>query len=696
MNDNLLTMISAATAAPQTGIFRGLEEAHAVCHITSHATLDKADKAWEKSREGAGPPATGGQPRLSVSVSESDSAMCQLCKLGHKTQHGKDLGKVLTFSTAGATGMACVTSLGAATTGDAVGDPASALTTDSEIMELHHLCGTLALRGDKTAFTIEELQDALDEAKTRRCHACNAAGAFIQCCYGDCSRWYHLGCSMNATDVVIDASVGQLYCPKHTVPDSDDSLGADVVFGAKPKKQRSKISSGYKAKASSKSSATKKKKQPFAVQRPRTDWQRRGANVWVKVVPPWWAEQRTVHFANKVFRELFANNLDVDLLDEEGSAWKCEVAKETRNDMRLQFTLVGQFQDLWAHAGIMPGDVLTFEKLVPGGDYDESTNAWLETTTAPHVIKFTKHAQGVGFEDLVTPKTNKLKVSLTSSGGGIRTTSLKPPRAGTAGLACGQLTRSTQSVYATHAIQAVQMSQGKIVIQETPWFFATDRIARKVMQPNNIAKARCPMPDELAKKIAGDLPAVIGSTATDVLQTVDGKGGDGQGGTEMAGTEQPAPIDHRTIDATPTTFAVYDQALRKHFVFDIDSPVRNGTRQITGPGFLEWMIEAAVKPKDSIQLEFAERSTGSHGGSVGASARVEAAVNHTVLVSKVPFADGTADAEGLSRVPSSDSSSNTTGMRTLAAAACYCHTHGTPGINALLLADVPSPSQTTI
>jgi hypothetical protein len=29
-------------------------------------------------------------------------------------------------------------------------------------------------------------------------------------------------------------------------------------------------------------------------------------------------------------------------------------------------------------------------------------------------------------------------------------------------------------------------------------------------------------------------------------------------------------------------------------------------------------------------------------------------------------------------------------MRTLAAAACYCHTHGTPGINALLLA-VPSP-----
>lgn len=34
------------------------------------------------------------------------------------------------------------------------------------------------------------------------------------------------------------------------------------------------------------------------VQRPRTDWQRRGPTTWVKVVPPWWAEQKTVHFAS--------------------------------------------------------------------------------------------------------------------------------------------------------------------------------------------------------------------------------------------------------------------------------------------------------------------------------------------------------------------------------------------------------------
>ena len=35
------------------------------------------------------------------------------------------------------------------------------------------------------------------------------------------------------------------------------------------------------------------------VQRARTDWQKRDDNTWVKVVPPWWAEHKTVHFASK-------------------------------------------------------------------------------------------------------------------------------------------------------------------------------------------------------------------------------------------------------------------------------------------------------------------------------------------------------------------------------------------------------------
>ncbi len=34
-------------------------------------------------------------------------------------------------------------------------------------------------------------------------------------------------------------------------------------------------------------------------QRARTDWQKRDENTWVKVVPPWWAEHKTVHFASE-------------------------------------------------------------------------------------------------------------------------------------------------------------------------------------------------------------------------------------------------------------------------------------------------------------------------------------------------------------------------------------------------------------
>lgn len=34
-------------------------------------------------------------------------------------------------------------------------------------------------------------------------------------------------------------------------------------------------------------------------QRPRTDWQKRDDFTWLKVVPPWWCEHRTVHFASE-------------------------------------------------------------------------------------------------------------------------------------------------------------------------------------------------------------------------------------------------------------------------------------------------------------------------------------------------------------------------------------------------------------
>ena len=629
MNDlrEMLAAATAATAPLSTALcddaFRGLE-GHAVCHV--HTTNFKPSALKPGKPPVDRPAGVRPQGRLSVSVAESENATCQLCHLGHKNQHGKDLGKVLTFSS-GEVPASCV--------------------------ELHHLCVTLALRGDKTVFNIDEVNDALDEAKARRCHACNAPGAFIQCCYGECTRWYHLGCSMNATDVVVDVSVGQLYCPKHTVPDSDDSSGPEAPLRASAKKQRNN--------SGSKSSLGPKKKLVSSVQRPRTDWQRRGTT-WVKVVPPWWAEQKTVHFANKVFRELFHSNLEVDLLDEHGAPWKCEVMKEMRNDMRLQFTLMGQFQDLWVHAGIMPGDVLTFEKLDPETSPDVSTTG----AVAPHTIRMTRHAHGVGYEDLMAPKAKKTRVSCATSA---KASEMATSRSGSGH---GLPMRSAKSRYASRAISTAHGSHGKIVTQETPWIFASDHIARKIMHPNNVAKTRCPMTEELAAKIAGGSAAVtIGTTARNIEDANSNAIAGSLVDAGLGVTGDPTG----KLSAAPAelgpTFAVFDAALRRHFVFETKINELNRTRFITGGGFLAWMVEAAVKPEDSIQLEFPDGS---------ASAQ-------TILVSKIPSSGTPENPNGLSRAPSSDCSSNTS-MKTLAAAACYCHTHGTPGIKALL--DLPS------
>ncbi len=635
MNDlrGVLAAARAASASLSTALcndsLRGLE-GHAICHVQTSNIKPTDLKPGKPPVER--PPEGRPLGRLSVSVAESENATCELCHLGHKNQHGKDLGKVLTFSS-GQTGE-----------------------TAASCVELHHLCMTLSLRGDKTVSTIEEVNDALEEAKSRRCHACNTTGAFIQCCYGECPRWYHLGCAMNATDVVVDVSVGQLYCPKHTVPDSDDSSGPDAIFRASPKKQRQ--NSGSKASLGP-------KKKPLAVQRPRTDWQRRGAT-WVKVVPPWWAEQKTVHFANKVFRELFRSNLEVDLLDEHGTLWKCEVMKEMRNDMRLQFTLMGQFQELWVHAGIMPGDVLTFEKMDP----ESSPDASITGTEAPHLIRMIRHAHGVGFEDLMAPKAKKARVSPEASAKSTDVLTSRP------GAGHGQPTRSAKSRYASRATQTAHVSPGKIVTQETPWFFASEHIARKVMHPNNVAKTRCPMTDELAAKIAGAGAAVPSSAAQKIEDTgsgaavgtlVDAKLGVTNTPTDTP-TDTPAPANPAGLGPT---FAVFDPALQRHFVFETKINEQSTARFITGGGFLAWMVEAAVKPEDSIQLEFL-------GGSAG---------GQTILVSKIPYSGTPHDPKALSRAPSSDCSSNTS-MKTLAAAACYCHTHGTPGIKALL--DLPS------
>jgi hypothetical protein len=47
------------------------------------------------------------------------------------------------------------------------------------------------------------------------------------------------------------------------------------------------------------SASGKRQRASSDAQRPRTDWQKKDEHTWLKVVPPWWCEHRTVHFASE-------------------------------------------------------------------------------------------------------------------------------------------------------------------------------------------------------------------------------------------------------------------------------------------------------------------------------------------------------------------------------------------------------------
>lgn len=482
---------------------------------------------------------------LTVSVCDDVGILCQFCNMGSR---GKDLGKVLSFQSS---------------------------SNDGHVLYLHHSCANFASSG--TNINMVDLMDALDMASRRRCRICSQLGACIQCSYGGCDKWYHLNCSMNATDVVVDIPQGYLFCPKHTVPDSDDSgdeaarsskrrrkhivsYDVDDDFALSLKKPRSSLSGGKKISKRKEASA-KSKGNGDAVQRPRTDWQRRGTNTWVKVVPPWWCEQKTVHFANKVFRELFNSGLKIRLVDDQGTQWICDVVSETRNDLRLQYTLKGQFQELWDSIHITPGNVLMFEK----------------TESDPYTIHLTKHDGGEGFEDLFQAKPRKKVVSQ----------------------------------------QPVQNPVRNKLVAETPWYFIDENKARKVLQVANLAKMKCSIPDALWSKIFNSPD--IGNT-----------------------------------------FAVYDAHLKKHFVFEVELDPKS-EKHLVGKGFMSWLVERAVRPNDGIQISISD--------------------GNTVQVSKVSSSDLKHSAESSTDTLTTCSSNS---MDTLAAAAFYARTHGTPGIKAIL------------
>lgn len=116
--------------------------------------------------------------------------------------------------------------------------------------------------------------------------------------------------------------------------------------------------------------------------------------------------------------------------------------------INISHGLQGQFQDLWDHIRITPGDVLTFEK--------DASN--------PLSIKISKHDNGQGFEDLFQSSSKR-----------------KPAAAG------GQQCRMQEHV--------------KVPVSDTPWIFTDPQTASKALTSHHLAKMRCEIPDTLYQRV---------------------------------------------------------------------------------------------------------------------------------------------------------------------------------------------------
>jgi hypothetical protein len=192
------------------------------------------------------------------------------------------------------------------------------------------------------------LESEWRHSQNRRCFVCNSNGAAVTCTSAGCRAAYHLPCAAIARNVTLDKTSFELWCPKHAPV--HDTHSEEEEFGTGRSRQYNRRASGIAADefdeefspshsgsrprrnaalsrkhryqrnvdgaTSSGVSAARDRAAVVAAtaaaavavsdrtQRPRTDWQRQG-DAWVKVVPPWWCEHRTIHFASKSFNALY-------------------------------------------------------------------------------------------------------------------------------------------------------------------------------------------------------------------------------------------------------------------------------------------------------------------------------------------------------------------------------------------------------
>jgi hypothetical protein len=333
---------------------------------------------------------------------------------------------------------------------------------------------------------------------------------------------------------------------------------------------------------------------------------------------------------DKVFRELFCGHTSAFLVDTDGTEWDCLVSIETRNDMRLQYTLRGQFQEYWDAAGVKSGDVLTFQRNTP---------------TAGK-IKVGRYPQGRGLESALDTAGNCHSNATTTTGSKESTIAAAASKIA-APLPLSNLgPREPKNTSGSQRIREQQQRRqdGAAVAEAggasghpNRWTELPDGSAAKTVYKSTLAHQQCPVAGWLYRKLYSRTPA--------------------------------------DVDTAP----MRDPALATDFLFEVAFVPAANVHYISGRAFSGWMKAAGVQSGDQIRVwrdqsgvKICRMANNNPSRLAGGGGLVGEGLNE----------DG--NALPLETFTSPPGVEALAALNALAAAAGYAGQHGTPAIDAVL------------
>ena len=402
------------------------------------------------------------------------------------------------------------------------------------------------------------------------------------------------------------------------------------------------------------------------------------------------------YFADKVFRELFCGGTSALLVDADGAEWDCLVACETRNDMRLQYTLRGQFHDYWDAVGVKAGDVLTFERNTPsfgkirvkrypqgrgledaldeagGGTTSGGLNPSRNATVAGEIMNISTHRGG----GRATSIAEALPSGPSSTGHGKQPQQLRS-QLSSRGLDLGDGPPLYNGAgHSSHGLSAREVGEkGGSSGHPNRWTELSDGSAAKTVYKSTLVHQQCPIAGWLFRKLYGRVPA--------------------------------------DADSAP----MHDPVLASDYVFEVNFVPAANVHYITGRGFGAWIKESGLRSGDQIRVwrdntgvKLCKMAPGQDLGisTQAAAAPIErkwrATLSSRDLADLPPGSSGVllppfggavpAVPAGFSNNPSAappttglvspPSAQALAALNALAAAAGYARQHGTPAIQAVL------------